>query len=142
MSSQNVIHHTLTSEHPCVMFLYPGVPSGKIKNNMIYVYIYIYILAKITNKYASFFQVYSIFHQFLFILYWLFYLKGYSYLFIHKRSMVAADGIQWYLLLVSSNSKSCMIIIFRNRSYPAILATDLIIRLLKRVARMAEYFYD
>jgi hypothetical protein len=35
-----------------------------------------------------------------------------------------------------------MIIIFRNRSYPAILATDLIIRLLKRVARMAEYFYD
>jgi hypothetical protein len=35
-----------------------------------------------------------------------------------------------------------MIIIVRNRSYPAILSTDLIIKLLKRVARMAEYFYD
>lgn len=139
MSSQNVIHHTLTSGHPCVMFLYPVVPSGKIKNNMIYIYIY---WQKLQINMLLFFQVYSIFHQFLFILYWLFYLKGYSYLFIHKRSMVAADGIQWYLLLVSSNSKSCMIIIFRNRSYPAILATDLIIRLLKRVARMAEYFYD
>ena len=59
-----------------------------------YMYIYIYIYwQKLQINMLLFFQVYSIFHQFLFILYWLFYLKGYSYLFIHKRSMVAADGI-------------------------------------------------